>query len=62
MIFDYGNIEEILEQVFENYDVYLIKNSEMNFYVVVKLKGFLINKEIKEEYYLKKGDLYERVN
>lgn len=62
LVFDYSNIQTQAKSLFENYQVSIIQNSSMNFYIVINLESLFIKKEIKEEFFLKKGDLYEGIN
>lgn len=62
LVFDYSNIEKEILNLFGDYDYVIKKNSSSSFLIVITIETIFIRKEIKEEYYLKKGDLYEGIN
>lgn len=59
LIFDYQYVEEIALTTFEGFEVYINKESESYFSVIVVIKEKFLNKEIKEDFYLKRGDIYD---
>ena len=60
IVFDYDDINEKVKEIFEEYNAKIIYKSESSFDVEVELDFGFINKKIKENYTLKKGEKYEK--
>ena len=59
LVFDYEYIKEIANVTFKGFEVYIDKKSDCYFIITVLVEEKFLNKEIKEEIYLKKGDIYD---
>jgi hypothetical protein len=62
LVFNYNQIEKIINDMFSEYDVSIINKSEVMFILKIEVKEGIFYKSIEEKFYLKKGDLYEKFN
>jgi hypothetical protein len=59
LIFDYAYIDEIADVIFKDDVVYIEKINSTHFVITIFVEEKFLNKKVREEIYIRKGDLYD---
>ena len=62
LVFDYEYIDRMANEIFNENNIKIISQSECSFDIEIDLQVGFINKKIRENYRLKRGEIYEKIN
>ena len=62
LVFDYEFIGNKAGDIFDDYNVKIDKQSEVYFILEIEVKELFFNKKLKENFMIRKGDIYEELN
>ena len=62
LVFDYEYIDRMANEIFNENNIKIIYESECSFDIEIELQNGFINKKIRENYRLKRGEIYEKNN